>query len=234
MGCGRQHTYPHYDCYEPRNLQLGWIEDFVWAEVEDILRTYRNATSDLLLQRFESASSEREQQIATAKKHLEDLKRGKQRIMTALRKNHVTEAEADLQFKAIKSEQDYWERELSNLQTLHADSEAAAEKFMVQLKQLDRLFDWGGIWSLTSEQKRQVLNTSLHEFILYRDGKIELRFKLPVNEKQVADAIATLSSNEVLYDRINLVARNSLVQALNLAAKKKQSNQRRRRGRRWR
>jgi hypothetical protein len=86
---------------------------------------------------------------------------------------------------------------------LHADIEAAAEKFVVQLKQLDKLFDWGGIWFLTSEQKKQILNTLLQEFALYRDGKIELRFKLPVKEKLVADTIATLSSNNVLYDRVD-------------------------------
>ena len=205
IGCSRQHTYPHYDCYKPGNWKLGWIEDFVWAEVEDILHTYRNATSDLLIDRFESASSEREQQITTAKQHMEDLKWEKQRILTTIRKGYVTEAEAELQFAAIKSELDYWERELSSLQTLQADSEAAAEKFVVQLKQLDKLFDWGGIWFLTSEQKKQVLNTLLKEFVLYRDGKIELRFKLPVNEKQVAETIASLSSDSVLYDRVKLV-----------------------------
>lgn len=195
IGCGRQLTYTHYHCYKPKHWHLDWIEDCVWAEVADILQDYRNVTIDLLLERFESASSEREQQIATAKQHLEDLKWEKQRILTTIRKGYVTEAEADLQFKAINSEREHWERELSNLQALQADSEAAAERFVVQLKQLDRLFDWGGIWFLTSEQKKQVLNTLLQEFVLYRDGKIELRFKLPVNEKQVADTISSLSLN---------------------------------------
>ena len=116
----------------------------------------------------------------------------------------VALAEADLQFKAINSEREHWERELSSFQALHGDSEAAADKFVAQLKQLDRLFDWGSIWSLSPEQKKQVLNTLLHEFILYHDGKIELRFKLPVNEKQVADTISTLSSNVVLYHRVKL------------------------------
>jgi len=48
------------------------------------------------------------------------------------------------------------------------------------------------------------LTKLLQEFILYRDGKIELRFKLPVNEKQVADTISNLSSNNVLYHRVTL------------------------------
>jgi hypothetical protein len=89
--------------------------------------------------------------------------------MTTLRKGHVTEA--DLQFKAMKSEQERWEWELSGLQALHADREAAAEKFVAQSKQLDKLFDWGGIWFLTPEQKRQILNTLLQEFVLSATAK---------------------------------------------------------------
>ena len=123
--------------------------------------------------------------------------------MTTLRKGCVTEAKADLQFKAMKSEQGHWEGELSSLQALHAEAEAAAEKFVAQSKRPDKLFDWGGIWFLTSEQKKQMLNTLLQEFVLCHDVKIGLRFKLPVNEKQVADTIATLSSNNVLYGRVD-------------------------------
>lgn len=196
--CSHQQLYPDYHCFKPQNWNLGRVEDFVWGEIEDILHDYRNTTVDLLVEQFENAGGEREKQIAIAKQHIEDLRWEKQRILTTIRKGHVTEAEADLQFKAINSDREHWERELSSLEALHADSEAAAERFVVQLKQLDRLFDWGGIWSLTPEQKRQVLTTLLHEFVLYNDGKIELRFKLPVNEKQVADTISNLSS----YDRI--------------------------------
>jgi hypothetical protein len=99
---------------------------------------------------------------------------------------------------------------------------------VVQLKQLDKLFDYGGIWFLPSEQQKQMLNTLLQEFALYRDGKIELRFKLPVKEKQVADTIATLSSNNVLYDRVDGIGHDSPVPKFNSTAKKEESS------RRWR
>ncbi len=75
---------------------------------------------------------------------------------------------------------------------------------MVQLDELSRLFDYGGTWYLKPEQEKQILTTLLQEFILYADGKIELRFKLPVNEKQVADTISTLSSDNVLYHGLKL------------------------------
>jgi hypothetical protein len=71
----------------------------------------------------------------------------------------------------MKSEQERWEWELSSPEELHADREAAAEEFVVQLKQLDKLFDWGGIGFLTSEQKRQILNTLLQEFVLSATAK---------------------------------------------------------------
>ncbi|GAI11368.1 unnamed protein product, partial [marine sediment metagenome] len=41
-------------------------------------------------------------------------------------------------------------------------------------------------------------NVLLKEFVLYRGGRIELRFKLPVNEKQVADTVLTLTQNKLL------------------------------------
>jgi hypothetical protein len=71
----------------------------------------------------------------------------------------------------MNCEREHWERELSSVQALHADIEAAAEEFVVQSKQLDKLFDWGGIGLLTSEQKKQILNTLLQEFVLSATAK---------------------------------------------------------------
>jgi len=172
------------------------IEDYVWAEVEDTLHDYRNNTYDLLLDRFENAKGEREQQIARAKEQLDELSLEKQRLLATIRKGYVTEVEAEAQFIAINSEREHWERELSSLQALQANSDAALDSFVTQLKELDRMFDWG--FYPSPEQKKQLLNVLLKEFVLYRDGKIELRFKLPVNEKQVADTVLTLSHNKLL------------------------------------
>jgi hypothetical protein len=109
--------------------------------------------------------------IVSARQRLEDLKWGKQRILTTIRKGYVTEAEADLQFKAMNCEREHWERELSDVQALHADIEAAAEKFVAQLEQLDKFFDYGGIWFPAPEQQKQILNTLLQEFVLSATAK---------------------------------------------------------------
>jgi hypothetical protein len=109
--------------------------------------------------------------IVSGRQHLDDLKWEKQRILTTIRKGYVTEAEADLQFKAMNCEREHWERELSDVQALHADIEAAAEKFVAQLEQLDKFFDYGGIWFPAPEQQKQILNTLLQEFVLSATAK---------------------------------------------------------------
>jgi hypothetical protein len=97
-----------------------------------------------------------------------------------------------------------------NTQRLEANSDAAWAAFGSQLHELDH-FRFFGFHNLSRSQKKQLLNTLLKDSILYGDVKIELRFKLPVNDKQVADTIATLSSNNVLYDRVDLIGRDSPV-----------------------
>ena len=85
---------------------------------------------------------------------------------------------------------------------------------MVQLKQLDRWFDYG--FNPLPEQKKQLLVTLLKEFVLCRDGKIELRFKLPVNEKQVADSVLTLSRNNTTFGNFYYESIRTLVALGNL------------------
>ncbi len=57
------------------------------------------------------------------------------------------------------------------------------------------MFNWG--FNPTPEQKKEILNLLLEGFILYNNGRIELRFKLPMNERQIAKAVATLSHNNL-------------------------------------
>jgi len=172
------------------------IEEYVWGGVEEVLHDYRNSTYDLLLDRLENTKGDREKQIATAKEELERLKWEKQRLLTTIRKGYVTEAEADIQFKAINSEREYWEQELTNLESLQDNQDSAVDTFMAQLKQVDKMFNYG--FYPSPEQKKDILNTLLKEFVLYRDGKIELRFKLPVNKTQVAETVLTLSHNNTM------------------------------------
>jgi hypothetical protein len=119
--------------------------------------------------------------------------------MTLARKGHTAGAEADLPLNATQSEHDYWQERLSIPQAPHADTDAIAEKSVVQSRHLHR---WWYLF-LTSEQERQMHNTLLQEFVSYRAGEPELSLDLLVSAEQMADTIAALASNSVLYYRVD-------------------------------
>lgn len=194
--CARQLAFTHlHQCYQPKNQRMELIEDYIWNAVEDVLNDYQDSTHGLLIDRFDNAKQHRQQQIARADNEVERCKREKQRLLTAFRKGYATEAEIELQSRHIREEQEYWQEELAKLEVLETNTDAAWNSFWTHLQQIDRMFDWGFI--IEPEQKKEILNLLLEEFIYFRDGKIELRFKLPVNENQVAETIATLSHDVV-------------------------------------
>jgi len=99
----------------------------------------------------------------------------------------------DLQLRAIKSDQERWQQELLNLEALAENSDLVRDNFFKQLDALEKYKLFGFEFAATPEQKKELLNLLLEEFILYNDDKVELRFKLPVKEEQVAETICTLS-----------------------------------------
>lgn len=190
--CCQQKNYPHLaSCFKPKHRNLNLIENYIWAEVEDVLTSYRNNTAGLLLDRFENGKKDREENIAKAKKEINRCELERQRLLTIIRKGYVTNAEADIQFRAVREDEDRWQEELANLEALDVNSNALWDSFWSQLQKLDEWFDWG--FSLSVEQKKEILNLLLDSFVLYKDGRIELRFKLPIDEKQVASTITSLT-----------------------------------------
>ena len=68
----------------------------------------------------------------------------------------VTEAEADLQFRAIRSEQAFWAQELANIEAVQTHSDALWDTFWGQLKGIKTMFNYG--FHPTAEQKKKLLN----------------------------------------------------------------------------
>jgi len=196
--CLNQRRFPHiHKCLKPQNQHLGMIEDYIWAEIVDVLEDYRNQTYELLIDRFEKANADREKQLARAEKEVERCNKERQRVLIMVRKEYVTQAEAEIQFIEIRKNQQNWQQEFDKLKLLEANTDSAWEDFRSLLKQVDGNMDFS--FHPSTGQKKQVLNTLLQEFVLYPDVKIELRFKLPVNEKQVAETVLTLSRNDYSF-----------------------------------
>ena len=121
----------------------------------------------------------------------------RQRILTTLRKQFISEADAEIQLISINADEEHWQQELAHYEQLQGDSDVVWQAFMSQLHELDR-FRFFGFNHLSPDQKKLILNTILKEFVLYRDGKVELRFRTPLDKKQVADTVLSLSQHEQL------------------------------------
>ncbi|MFC1865180.1 cell division protein [Chloroflexota bacterium] len=106
---------------------------------------------------------------------------------------------------SFKADQGRWQEELTNLEALAENTDLVWDNFFKQLDSLEKYRLFGFDFTTTLEQKKELLNVLLEEFILDNDGKIELRFKVPLNEEQVAEKICTLSRGvNTCIDRIVL------------------------------
>jgi len=100
-----------------------------------------------------------------------------------------------LQFKAIKADEEQWQKELAAAEIIRSNIEAVQNGIHDLIGKVLIAIDY---WFFPSEEhKKEILNALLDKFVLYADGRVELRLKLPVNEAQVADAIITSLGNEL-------------------------------------
>ena len=198
ISCYKQSAYPEeHQCFKPKRWNVDWIEEEVWSQIEDILHNYKDSTYGLLFDNYENGKSDSQEKINKARTQIERCKKERQTVLRQVRKDNVTQVEADAEFTVLNKEQSDWQCELDNLLALDTESDAAMEKFMSQLKAVDINFDYG--FYPTSEQKKEILNMLLDKFLLYRDGKIELRFKVPINDRQVAEKIQELSCDALVF-----------------------------------
>jgi site-specific DNA recombinase len=196
LHCSHQTTSPHiYQCYRPKLWPMGMIEDWVWNEVDEVLSQYVNGSYDSLIEQFENGQDDRQQAMDKASNKIKCCDTERQRILTVMRKGYITEADAEIQLISINADEKHWQQELTHYEQLQADSAIVWQAFMSQLHELDR-FRFFGFHNLSAEQKKLILNTLLKEFVLYRDGKVELRLRTPLDKKQVADTVLSLSQHE--------------------------------------
>ena len=190
--CLNQRRFPYiYKCYDPQNWHMEPIEDSLWAEVEDILDNYQHAAIDKLVAEYDATEQNLEATIAKARNELERCQQERQRLLTALRKAYGSEAELDLQFRAIKADQEQWGLELARAEAVRANINKILDSIHHQVGKVLQAIDWS--WDTTMGfsigQKKDILNAVLDKFVLYKDGRIELRLRVPVNQAQVAIVI---------------------------------------------
>ena len=121
-----------------------------------------------------------------------------QTVLRQIRNGNITQADADTEFTIINKEQADWKQELERLMSVGTETNSRIERFITQLNALHKKFNYG-FYPITPEQKKDSINLLLEKFILYKDGRIELRFKLPVTKTQVAEKIWESSSDVLMF-----------------------------------
>lgn len=198
LGCttnsfGRKYLYCHaqkdrpdiYQCYKPKHINMQVIEDHVWSQVEDILDNYRNGIYEVLLDQFEAAKQSSNDMITKAQEEIRQCQAEKQRLVTQVSKGVFTDEDIKMTMTGIHERMEHWQTEYINAQALVQDNDTLIHDFMEKLDEIDRLYNWGGIWFMTPEQKKQILNLMLKSFTLHPDSKIELQVKLPPTKEQI-------------------------------------------------
>ena len=186
MFCYAQKDKPDINqCYKPKHWQMQPIEDHIWGEIEDMLDNYRNGMYEVLLNQFEEAKRTSSYKISKAQDEIRQCQAEKQRLVTQVAKGVLMDEDIKLTMAGINERMEHWNNELVNAQAMAQDSDALMAEFMEKLKEIDLLYDWGGVWFMTPEQKKQVFKLMLHSFTLYPDGRVDLQVKLPPTKEQV-------------------------------------------------
>jgi hypothetical protein len=189
--CSRQHTAPHkYQCFiGNKHLRLEPIEDFIWGECVEFLTEFRKGDlAGVLYDNYESSIGHREAIIAEAKIELEDVNKMKDRLLSDFVDGRFDREKVDLKLGQLTEQQEHWQNKIDEQLAL---SNVKLDDLIDSLRQLDDLYDWGLI-AITPEQKKEIIARVLHEFVLYPD-RIELRYKLPVTELQIAECVQVQS-----------------------------------------
>jgi hypothetical protein len=159
-----------------------------------MLYKYRDGANGVLLDSFEKSKALANEIIENAEAELKRCGEEKQRLIRQVQKGIFTDGEVESAMSNIREREEHWQNELTNARLLQHDSDAIWNDFREKLEAITRLYDWGGIWFLSDEQKKSVLNALVEEFILGPVGEIEIRYKLPVTEKQLQDTVASMLS----------------------------------------
>ena len=192
--CTKQQDKHHiHQCYKPAYWRLKPIKELVWTE-ENTLDNYRDGVNGVLLDNFERAKAGSSDRITRVEEGLRDVQNSIQQLVNQIATGTFDEKHIRAKMTHLKETEEHWNNELTNAKALQVDSEAIMNEFLDQLDNINRMYDWGGTWFLSDEQKKVIINALLERFTLEPTGEIEIRYKLPASEKQLQGVVASMLS----------------------------------------
>ena len=219
--CRNQRNYPLiHQCFKPQHIDMEWVENIVWGEIDQVLNRYKGGMIDKLRDRYNSASKIFEDTISKAQKELERCEEERQRVLKLYRKGRLEEEAWDLQDREVKADEDQWQTELARAEANSANMSDVirnVDRMVAKVQRVGSWSWWADALDLTQEDKREILEAMLDEFIFFeKDGsvivettrcgdyeeiqwephyKLEFRLKVEPNE-DVLDAMDTILAHD--------------------------------------
>jgi len=198
--CYGTRNYPHlYQCRKPHRISADLLEKYVWNEVADGIRMLTDFTDALyeVANILDARKETIKQDLEREKQRLEKCYWQRQRIATRERQEYLSPREAELQYRAIKAEEEGHIEEIAKLeQMLHQDS---------TIDQLVDAAEWLGEqfnqWELSPFEgvvdKREVLVKMVDRITIDRNNQVEVRLKLGMPE--LTKMVASLSMHDTTW-----------------------------------
>ena len=195
--CRGTRIYPHmFQCRKPHTINADLLEEWVWNEITDRVRSLAKYDDivDVILAEFEQ---QKENIIIQLEKEREALKKcaiQRQIIAKRERQQYLTAQEAELQYRAIQSEQEMHELEINKLEKMSDEKDPLIfREMMERIKWLDRAYNWFGHAEISPEQRREFLLNVVDRITIDGNNKVDIRLKLEV--PGLVNATADISRN---------------------------------------
>ena len=188
--CRNQRQLPSlYNCFKPLYVQMEVIENLVWDEIDSVLNKYKGGMIDRLYSKYDSVDKITKDTIAKAQKHLERCQQERENVQTMDRKGRFkSEDEKDRQYSAVKADEDQWQTELARAEANSANMSDVirnVDRMVAKVQRVGSWSWWEDALDLTQEDKREILEAMLDEFIV--SEKLPTRGDLSIITPELAD-----------------------------------------------
>jgi len=194
--CYGTRNYPHlHQCRKPHRISADLLERYLWNEIIDQIDTMVSEQDAIghLLDEFEQKKTLLDEQLVKERETISKCSWQRQLIATRERQGYLSPTEAELQYRAISSEEERHQEEITKLEQMKSDSgDLEQVRELVQRADwLHRQFNWGSFSDAPDDKKRQLLEEIVDRVIITGNNGVEIRLKLP--SPHLLESIASMS-----------------------------------------
>lgn len=197
--CYGTRLYPHqHQCRKRHRIKADLLEQFAWNEIADQVGgiVSENDALDYLLNELEQSKALLDEQLAKEQEVLEKCSWQRQVIATRERQGYLSVREAELQYRAINSEEEQHEEEIRKLKQMKSDAGDLEQvrELISRADWLHRQFNYGDFSDVPEDKKRQLLEEIVDKVIIGGDNQVEVRLKLP--SPHLVEQIVSMSMHD--------------------------------------